>query len=255
MFRVHRQPIRVLLEEAFSFSSYPWSVAMKTPTGDVSFQIYSSADLSTANLVFCRQDYHCPRNARVVVDIGSNIGLSSLYWLTRNPGVRVSCYEPSPISYPRLTRNLAPYADRVTLQRVAVSDFRGLARFGMEPSGVNSSLDLTRATAVTDVQVWHINDVLEAVLSRDPHIDMLKLDNEGHEFRTLAAIAPEYWCRISYVNVGCHDNRLAVPSNYQRTQVGSAERYRRLDVYATVTARVEAELDNPSLSSTVSDTM
>jgi FkbM family methyltransferase len=228
LFWVHHQPLRVIFEEAFSFATYPWRLSLRTPTGDVRVSLYSGADLSTANLVFCRQDYYLPPGARTVVDIGSNIGLSSLYWLTRNPEVYVYCYEPAPPSYGRLLDNLAPFQGRFTPHQAAVSDFRGVADFGMEPSGVNSSLDMRkRAVEFVKVEVVHVNDVMEEVLSHHGSIDMLKLDNEGHEFRTLSAIAPEFWPRIRCVNVGCHGNAAAVPKDFRKTQVGSAERFIR----------------------------
>src|SRR4051812_6942743 len=75
LFQIHYQPLRVIFEEVFSLKRYPWTLTLKTPTGDLQVCLYSSADLSTTNLVFCRGDYYFPLNSRVVVDIGSNIGL------------------------------------------------------------------------------------------------------------------------------------------------------------------------------------
>jgi hypothetical protein len=42
-------------------------------------KIYSVDDFSTLNLVFCRQDYINLNNKRIVVNIGSNIGITTLY--------------------------------------------------------------------------------------------------------------------------------------------------------------------------------
>ena len=137
-FQVHDRPFRVLIEDAFSSGQYPRTMTIKTPIGRVDVHLYSAADLSTLNLVFCRQDYFLPENTRVVVDIGSNIGLSSLYWLTRNQESRVYSHEPSPVSYDRLVRNLKPFEGRFAARPDAVSNFHGTANLGIEPSGVNS---------------------------------------------------------------------------------------------------------------------
>jgi FkbM family methyltransferase len=227
LFEVHRRPLRVILEEAFSFSSYPWNVVLRTPVGDAKVCLHSAADLSTANLVFCRQDYHMPPRAKVVVDVGSNIGLSSVYWLTRHTESYVHCFEPAPVTYQRMLENLLPYQGRFTANHVAVSDFDGVASFGISPCGVNSSLDLPqhRAVGFVNVRVVHINGVLEGVIRQHGRIDVLKLDSEGHEFRSLLAISPEFWKRIRCVNVGCHDNAKAIPAGFKRSVVGSAERY------------------------------
>jgi FkbM family methyltransferase len=215
-----------MFEDVFSLGSYPRTIAIKTPTGPINVQLFSPADLSTLNLVFCRQDYYLPANTRVVVDIGSNIGLSALYWLTRNNESYVYCYEPSPTSYDRLLSNLRPFQGRFAAQREAVSNFRGSARLGIEPSGVNSSLELKSKDSVT-CQVAHINDVLQQVITRHGQIDVLKIDSEDHELRTLQAIVPEYWARIRCINVGCHGVSDSIPKEFQRSQLASAERFWR----------------------------
>jgi FkbM family methyltransferase len=226
LFLVHDHPIQVILEEAFARHRYPWTVTLRTPMGRIQATLHSPSDLSTANLVFCRQDYYLPYASKAVIDIGSNIGLSTLFWLTRSPEAHVYCYEPAPRSYQRLLSNLGPYAGRFTPHELAVSDFRGTAELGMDPSGVHSSLDPSnRATEFCEVRVQHINDVLEAVLQHHNRVDMLKLDNEGHELRTLRAIAPEMWGRIGCINVGCHDNRAVIPQGFRKSRVGSAERF------------------------------
>lgn len=225
-FEVHQHPLRILLEEVLSRGSYPRAITLNTPTGQVTVQLFSPADLSTLNLVFCRQDYYMPNSAKVVVDIGSNIGLTGLYWLTRNHESFVYCYEPSPVSYDRLINNLRPFQGRFEPRREAVSNFRGSGRLGIEASGVDSSLELKAAESVT-CQVVHINDVLETAMKRHGQVDVLKVDSEGHEFRSLEAIAPEYWKHIRCVNVGCGGNSAAMPNEFHRTKVGSAERFCR----------------------------
>ena len=225
-FRVHRHPIRTLFEDVFSLGRYPRTISIKTPIGTANAQLFSAADLSTLNLVFCRQDYYLPPNTKVVVDIGSNIGLSSLFWLTRNHESFVYCYEPSPASYDRLLANLGPFQGRFVAHREAVSNFRGSARLGIETSGVNSSLELKSNNAVT-CQVVHINEILEAVITQHGRIDVLKIDSEGHEARTLEAIAPGHWEHIRCINIGCHGAAECVPKEFRYSQVASAERFWR----------------------------
>jgi FkbM family methyltransferase len=224
--KVHQRPLRILFEEVFSLGTYPRTVTIKTPTGPVSVQLFSAADMSTLNLVFCRHDYYLPQNTRVVVDIGSNIGLTTLYWLTRNTESFVYCYEPAPVSYDRLMHNLRAFSGRFLARRAAVSDFNGSATLGMEPTGVDSSLELKSNHSVT-CQVVHINEVLETALDQHGHIDVLKVDSEGHEQRTFQAIAPEYWKFIRCVNVGCRGASGPIPPEFKHDDVGSAERFWR----------------------------
>jgi len=94
---------------------------------------------------------------------------------------------------------------------------------GMEPSGVNSSLALKSNNAVA-CRVVHINEILGAVIGQHGQIDLLKIDSEGHEQRTLEAIAPEYWAHIRCVNIGVMDPGESVPKEFQYSKVASAER-------------------------------
>jgi FkbM family methyltransferase len=225
-FGVHRRPVRMFVQDVLSLGQYPRTVTIRTPTGPAEARLFSPADLSTLNLVFCRQDYYLPKDTRVVVDIGSNIGMSALFWLTRNPDSFVYCFEPSPVSYQRLSENLRPFQGRFDARCEAVSDFTGSATLGIEASGVNSSLEL-RSNDSVDCRVTHINEILARVLERHDHIDVIKLDSEGHELRTLQAIPPDYWRRIRCINAGCHGVSSAVPQEFRFDQVASAERFWR----------------------------
>jgi FkbM family methyltransferase len=223
-FAVHRRPIRTVVEEVFSLGHYPRRMTINTPTGAVNVQLFSAADLSTLNLIFCRQDYYTPEQTRIVVDVGSNIGLSALYWLTRNDASYVYCYEPSPISRARLVENLKPFQGRFTAHSEAVSDFCGRAELGLEASGVLSSLDLKSDVSVP-CRVVHINDVLGPVIEQHGQVDVLKIDSEGHEVRTLQAIASQYWEHIRCVNVDIKGASRYIPKGFHHSSVASAERF------------------------------
>jgi len=225
-FQVHRHPMRVVFEEVLSLGAYPRTMAIETPVGRIDVQLFSPADLSTLNLIFCRRDYYVPDNTRIVVDVGSNIGLSALFWLTRNDQSYVYCYEPAPASYDRLVRNLHSFEHRFAARREAVSNFTGSATLGLEASGVYSSLELSSGHSVT-CQVVHINEVLDPVIRRHGQIDVLKVDSEGHELRTLEAIAPEHWASIRCINVDCRGASEFIPREFNRSRVASAERFWR----------------------------
>lgn len=227
MFIVHRNPMETFMGEILSLGRYPQATSLRTPIGPITARLHNPADLSTLNLIFCRQDYYMPKDAKRVVDIGSNIGLSALFWLSRRPGVRVHCYEPSPVTFARMEENLRPFADSVVLHPDAVSDFAGTANLGIEDSGVYSSLNLA-AEKTVECRVRHINEVLETALEGGPgDIDVLKVDNEGHEIRTLKAIAPEFWPRIRCVNVESTEAASIIPQGFHHGRVSSADRFWR----------------------------
>jgi FkbM family methyltransferase len=223
-YQVYDNPTKYFIEEVFSLGTYPRQVRLKTPIGKSEVKLYSPADFSTLNLVFCRCDYYVPPQFSTVIDIGSNIGLSALYWLTRNPDSFVYCYEPSPISKQRLIENLQPFTNRLAISGAAVSDFNGTANLGIEDSGVYSSLNITGDRTV-ECQVIHINDILKDVIEKHGIVDILKIDSEGHELQTIAAIDPSYWQHIKCVNTDCKEARDIIPKDFIVSSVGSADRF------------------------------
>jgi hypothetical protein len=88
---------------------YPYACRVRTPTGIVAPVTYTHHDIFTVQEVFGREDYRAGEGLRVAVDIGSNIGISALYFLTRNRDARCYLYEPVPRNVERLRANLAGY--------------------------------------------------------------------------------------------------------------------------------------------------
>jgi hypothetical protein len=102
--------------------AYPYACEVRTPEGLVAPTLFSGEDMWTVNEIFCRQDYGDDRSAKAVVDVGANIGISALFFLTRNAHSRIWLYEPVPRNIERLRGNLSGYEDRYTLRESAVAD-------------------------------------------------------------------------------------------------------------------------------------
>lgn len=176
--------------------SYPYKIKIRTPLGMVSPTLYSYHDLLTVNEIFCRQDYKASRDVKAVVDIGSNIGISALYFLTRNKEARCYLFEPAPANIAKLEKNLEAFAGRFVLRQAAVADQAGALDFGVEPTGRYGGLGV-RTPTVIQVQCLHINDVLKQVLQTEPRVDILKMDIEGAEVATVNAIDEKYLPKIA----------------------------------------------------------
>ena len=141
---VHFQPFKSIYEEVFSCGTFPRKIKFKSPTGNFEIEIFSSQDFSTFNLIFCREDYYTPKDFKIVVDIGSNIGSSAIYWLTRNTYNKVYCYEPSITNFKKLEKNLKIFKSRCILYNEAVSNYNGLGYLNLEKTGTYSSLNVIK---------------------------------------------------------------------------------------------------------------
>lgn len=175
--------------------SSPQSIAVRTPTGRVAFDVYSPDDVVTAVECFAKEDYGTLGEARCVVDVGSNIGISVLYFLTRHPHCRVHAFEPDPRNVERLRRNLRAFEGRYTLDAAAVGPDAGRAMFGRESTGRYGGLGLNFADRI-EVEVRGAEAVMADILAREGTIDLLKLDIEGQEKPVLASLSPLTLSRI-----------------------------------------------------------
>jgi FkbM family methyltransferase len=177
---------------------YPYRCEVRTPEGIVTPTLFSAHDMVTVNEVFCREDYRAGSDIEVVVDIGSNIGISALYFLTRSPRSRVWLYEPVPNNTESLRSNLERFEGRWQLEQTAVADREGAAHFGIEPTGRYGGLDLDHAESI-EVRVRQIDSVLRGVLDREGRVDILKIDAEGSEARILRAASPELLAGVGLI--------------------------------------------------------
>ncbi len=226
---VHTQPIKSVYQEIFSSGKYPRQIKFKSPTGIYEVKVYFPSDFSTFNLIFCRQDYYTPNNFKTVVDIGSNIWLSAIYWLTRNRYCKIYCYEPSTTNFKKLKDNLKIFDSRCFLNNLAVSNYDGVGYLNLEKNGIYSSLNVKNDsydyTGKEKCKIIDINKCLEKILIDNSEIDILKIDNEGEELKTVSSISKDYWKYIKSISVDGVDVCEYVPSNFTSDIVGSAQRF------------------------------
>jgi FkbM family methyltransferase len=144
--RAYENPVDGLSRYVRGTGEYPWTTTLRTPIGPVELLVPHPHDVRTVNEVFCRHDYG-GGTPRVVVDVGANIGVSALYFLTRRPDAVVHAWEPLASNLGTLRRNLAPFAGRAHLHERALAPEAGPATFLAEPVGRYSGLAEWSATA------------------------------------------------------------------------------------------------------------
>ena len=174
---------------------YPYACRVRTPIGPVAPMTYSHHDIFTVHELFGREDYVAGSDLGVVVDIGSNIGISALYFLTRNLASRCYLHEPVPRNVERLRLNLTGYENRYTLQEAAVAAGGGTVDFTIEPTGRYGGIGVPGAERIL-VPCLPLSEVLGSVLEREEIIDVLKIDTEGAELETVRAIPADQLARI-----------------------------------------------------------
>jgi len=131
------------------------------------------------------------RSGDVLLDIGANIGYVAACFLSRVPGSTAICVDPQPEIVDLLEANMAPFGERTTIHRVALSDAAGEVRFRIDRANRGASrIDADGELAVSAIDAGEF-------LAGLPRLDLIKIDVEGHEetvFRAmdaqLARLAP-----------------------------------------------------------------
>lgn len=147
-----------------------------------------------------------------VIDIGANIGCSSVLFAAQYPGATVYALEPSTHAFAFLARNTAALGNVRPIQ-VGAFDKDTTAPFflGREASLTSSLFPGGEASSVPTetVQLRRISTLLDELgIGR---IALLKIDTEGAEVPILTDLLPRMQ-RIDaiYLEYHCEDDRLAI---------------------------------------------
>lgn len=200
-FRTYIRPLEGLQRYVYGSGEYPWTAQIRTPVGRLEFLVPHPHDVRTVNEVFCRRDYGSTA-PRVVVDVGGNIGVSALYFLTRRSDSVVYVWEPHPDNLPVLRANTARFSDRCHIHEAALAPTAGNATFNADPVGRYSGLaDYMRRPIGRQITVSceDINVQLKKVIDSQGRIGLLKVDTEGSEEALIAAVHPHLWDLIDEV--------------------------------------------------------
>jgi FkbM family methyltransferase len=123
-----------------------------------------------------------------IIDCGSNLGLSVMFFARLFPTARILAFEPDPQAYDCLVQNLqANGLEQVTAERVAVTDHDGEVDFYADPMRPGSALGSTiPGRKGEDVQRVPSRRLSSYINQR---VDLLKLDIEGAELSVLRELS------------------------------------------------------------------
>lgn len=135
--------------------------------------------------IFSREIYRfrTARPSPYILDCGANIGISVIYFKKLFPNSNIVCFEPDPITFEALTKNVAVHASNgVVAINKAVWDKATTIAFQHDPQSTASRIvDGPMSTSVS-VETVRLRDYL------DQPVDFLKIDIEGAESTVLLDI-------------------------------------------------------------------
>lgn len=165
-----------------------FAVSLKKLGKVFTVHITDGSDIGVLREIFIEEQYaiELATTPKTILDIGSNVGFSVLYFNIKYPDADIYACEPDPRTYKKLMRNIE------TLQNIhafngAIGDVDGLISFYIHPESSMSSsfIDRTGSEKPIKVPTKKLSTFLEEKGLRS--IDLVKFDVEGSEFRIFSS--------------------------------------------------------------------
>jgi FkbM family methyltransferase len=160
------------------------------------------------------------KNYKNVSDLGANIGLHSI--ILSRCGFEVTAYEPDPVHFALLNRNLEiNQCLGVKSINAAVSDVTGVANFVRVLGNTTSShLEGSKDNAYGELENFEVKTI--AVDQVFAGTDFIKMDVEGAEAKIITATGREHWSDVEMMlEVGNAKNAAIIYDHLQRIGVNA----------------------------------
>ena len=166
-------------------------------------------DITTLLVIFCRREYGYLKPDSVVIDIGANIGMFSLY-AAKSGARKVYAFEPNLEAYTTLCKNIRDnsLSDIIVPFQLAVSntdnDWVYIPKHSSPLNRTNVSVkekDLDQFDKVKTIS-W------SSIVAQNnlDQIELLKMDCEGAEYDILFSIADSEYQRIKSIRLEHHNS-------------------------------------------------
>jgi FkbM family methyltransferase len=159
----------------------------------------------TIAAVFIRREYGALGDARVLLDIGANLGAFAVYAAHACPRARIYCYEPLTENVVSLNRNIAVNSleNRVSVFPYAVAAVSGQRGIAVGESPTHSLVAGATSRTVRTVSCTTLHEILTS--QKLETVDVLKMNCEGAEYEIFESCSADDFERIRNIRLEYHD--------------------------------------------------
>jgi FkbM family methyltransferase len=208
---------------------FPYTVRLRS--GEA-LTLEERTDLVIFLMVFVHHHYPVDASDRVIVDVGANIGIFTIYAARQAPGARIIAVEPFPDTLSRLQKYLQDnrLADRVTVLNCAIAAETGRGEMD-SAEGIPSQYRRIHSEDTATLNISHrgvaalekapgipvenrtLTDVLE--LATVDKVDLMKMNIHGNEYAVLMKTPAGVLRRFKRIAVQYHE--LPAAANMDKT--------------------------------------
>jgi FkbM family methyltransferase len=167
----------------------------------------------TIAVVFFRKHYGNVDGKSVIIDIGANIGVFSIYAALEGKNVKVYTFEPISKNYQLLLKNISNnnLSDRIKPFNLGIASKNEKRKFHLESSPLHSLVQKGENNFSASVDCISLNYVL--VKNKISKVDLLKMNCEGGEYEILYSTPIDcfkkiFEIRMEYHNIDSEKNNL-----------------------------------------------
>lgn len=165
-------------------------VKMKFKGKKFNFYITDRSDLSIIEEMFVMEEYKIENiKPSVIFDIGSNVGLSAIYFSLKYPDSRIYAFEPNKKTFLKMKRNVSSF-NNIEIFNWAIADHDGQVEFFENERSMSSSIiKRSEKQEAVLVNCYKLDSILEKL--NIEKIDLLKFDVEGFEYNVFSAFTKQ----------------------------------------------------------------
>lgn len=167
----------------------------------------ADGDFFILHEIFGTQPYwipltHVREEAQTVVDLGANIGMTTLYLHEWLPRADFLCVEANPHNVRLLRENTSQVDARIDIVEGAISNRSGTEWFETQGPAWGTALTRRDAEGSVEVDAYSMSDLME--VHGIEHIDILKVDIEGAEKKIMRDGA-DWLDKVGWMMIELHD--------------------------------------------------
>lgn len=166
-------------------------------------------DAATIAVIFIKKDYGKIKDNSIIIDIGANIGVFSIYAASTSKNTIVYAYEPMPKSYSLLLKNINinKFERNILPFKLGVGTKKEKRKlFLASGSPFHSLYTVNEADKnYLEIECVSLKDILKSNYIKE--CDILKIDCEGAEFEILYNTPSEYFKRIKKIRLEYHNRK------------------------------------------------